>query len=208
MGRPASLLPVDRGERFKALRKALGWSTAEVARRTGGLLDRRIVERIESGAYKLSSDKQRRGLSVAFGLSRGEIDALIDDELSVDSAIAIARNKSDTLPFPTSRASGKGARSTEALGEQMATAIALRQADLARFPNLEFCLEYHKRNGKVWDASVVAAARAGHFGEDDLPTTGAWESTLDRLQVVMRHATIEAANTPRPKALTKEKEKT
>jgi transcriptional regulator with XRE-family HTH domain len=202
MSRPPSLLSVDTGERFRALRKALGLSTAEVARRTRGLLDRRVVERIETGGYKLSSERQRKGLSVAYGLSRAEIDALIENELSVDNAIAIAKGKTPEVPSPDSRAPGAGARSPEELGERMATAIALRQADLAPYPNLEFCLEYHRRNGKTWDASVVAAARAGYVGEQDLPTTGAWESTLDRLQAVMRHARIEAQ--ARPKTISKQ----
>lgn len=189
---------MDTGERFRALRKALGLSTAEVAKRTKGLLDRRVVERIEAGEYKLSSERQRRGLSVAYGLSRGEIDAIIENQLSVDSAIAIAKGK--TVEVPSSD-SATLARTPEELGERMATAIALRQADLARFPNLEFCLEYHRRNGKTWDAPVIAAARAGQFGSNDLATTGAWDSALDRLQSVMRHAAIDASTPTRPKAL-------
>lgn len=203
MGRPPSLLTVDTGERFRALRKALGLSTAEVAKRTKGLLDRRVVERIETGGYKLSSDRQRRGLSVAYGLTRAEIDALIENQISVESAIAIAKRKTLEVPSPDSSAPGAGARSPEELGERMATAIALRQADLAPYPNLEFCLEYHRRNGKTWDASVVAAARAGHFGPSDLATTGAWEGALDRLQAVLRHARLESEPT-RAKSLSKQ----
>jgi transcriptional regulator with XRE-family HTH domain len=204
MGRPPSLLTVDTGERFRALRKALGLSTAEVAKRTGGLLDRRYVERIETGGYKLSSERQRKGLSIAYGLTRSEIDAFIENQITIDAAIAIAKGKTVEVPFRSS-AAPQGARTPEELGERMATAIALRQSELAAFPNLEFCLEYHRRNGKAWDAPVVAAARAGQFGDFDMATTGAWEQALDRLQSVMRHAALDASAPARAKTL-KEKQ--
>jgi transcriptional regulator with XRE-family HTH domain len=207
MGRPPTIAGVDDiGERFKALRTALGLSTEEVSKRTRPegqekpLLDRRRVERVEKGQAKLTSINQREGLSRAYGLTRQQIDAFIRGSLDVATAIELARAKMAELPFPVS-SSNDPARITEDLGGDMGTALILRDTDKLRFPNLEVCLEYHRRNGKVWDRGVVWAAHGGHFGERDLPKPSDWEAALDRLQAVMRHVTVHGTEPTHPKLL-------
>lgn len=178
---------VTGGEKIRAVRVALGISSAERAAKLSGVLDRREWEKIESGRLKFSSAKQQRGVASALGLSVSQVQALYEGELTVETALQLSTRKSQEVDSPVR------VPTPEEQGEKMAVAVSLRASELAAYPNLEICLLYHERSGRRWDPAVVAAARAGHFGEHDLPTPDAWAPALDRLQAVLRHAALTAA---------------
>lgn len=72
--------------------------------------------------------------------------------------------------------------------EKMGQAILLDRAARSRFPNLELCVLVARANGQSkWSPDTLAAAAAGHFGDDDV-RPDEWASRLDRLEAVLRHA--------------------
>src|SRR5437016_564880 len=76
------------GLRVRALRKGLGLTQEQLAD-AGGL--RRVeVVRVETGGNKASSHAIRKGLARGFGLSREELDALLDDQLGVADALRLS----------------------------------------------------------------------------------------------------------------------
>jgi transcriptional regulator with XRE-family HTH domain len=188
------------GERIKMLRKALGWSLDKVAERSGGKLDRQRMMKIERGESKLTSVNQRAGLAAAFGAAPTHIDALIEGRITVETLLSLLRLGPQELGSAASPGAAATAPTPEGLGEAMGTAIQLRDLPLMRFPNLEICVEYHRRGGKQWLPGVLAAARAGHYTEHDLSSSYAWERALDELQVAMSRATVRShAKTLEPK---------
>lgn len=194
---------VTGGEKIRAVRVALGITSAERAARLSGLLDRREWEKIESGRLKFSSAKQQRGVAAALGLSVSQVQALYEGVLSVETALQLSTRKAVEVDSPA-RAQSERAPTPEEQGERMGVAVQLRASEIATYPNLEICLLYHERSGRRWDPAVIAACRAGHFGEHDLPTPEAWTSALDRLQSVLRHATLTGAESRLPKPRTKD----
>lgn len=54
------------------------------------------------------------------------------------------------------------------------------------FPNLDLCIGF-MRDRKTWSPWTVAAARAGFFGEADLPAPD-WEARLDTLEKALERA--------------------
>jgi transcriptional regulator with XRE-family HTH domain len=171
-----SLDCVGPGDRFKRVRTLLGLKLDEVVARSGKRIDRSRLIKIEKGTAKLTTQMQRDGMAHGLGLPRSIVDALIEGSVSVEDALA--QLQAPSIPVGSSASQVPAATPAER-GEQMATAIQLRDLPLARFPNLEFCLEYHRRGGKTWPEWVVAAARAGQHGDQDLPSTYAWEKALD-----------------------------
>lgn len=56
----------------------------------------------------------------------------------------------------------------------------------AQFPNLTVCLQFHS-GSKTWSPWTVAAARAGFFGNSDLPAPE-WAAKLDHLEKALEKA--------------------
>jgi transcriptional regulator with XRE-family HTH domain len=70
----------------RALRKALGMSQEELAKRSGGEITQSYLARIEAGRNKASSWKVRSGLAKAFGLSESDLNDYLDGRITVEDA--------------------------------------------------------------------------------------------------------------------------
>lgn len=74
------------GDAVRALREALGLTQEQVAE-GGGEIDRIDVSKVETGLNQASSNRVRRGLAAGLGLSRDDMDKLVEGDLSVEAAL-------------------------------------------------------------------------------------------------------------------------
>lgn len=70
------------GERFRALREALGL-TQEAAAEKSGRIDRNYLNRIENGHNRGASDLVRGALATAYGVSRDDLAEYVEGRLSL-----------------------------------------------------------------------------------------------------------------------------
>jgi transcriptional regulator with XRE-family HTH domain len=75
------------GQRIRVMRVRLDLSQDAVAERSGGILKREEVSKVESGTNQARADRVRRGLAMAFGVTRDRLAAYLDGEIEVDEAL-------------------------------------------------------------------------------------------------------------------------
>lgn len=152
---------------FKALRKGLGLSQSEVVRRSGKTIGRADLSRIEKGAHLVSTVGKRMALARGFGLPVDVISALVEGRMTVEDAIAHAKDATPLAIAPAPAPSSPGS-SPHLDGGQT-------------FRRLELCLAYHAESGHHWRPDVVAAARSGPWG-DEQTSPMAWKTLLDNME--------------------------
>lgn len=76
------------GDRIRALREALGMTQEAVAAKSGGILERVRVTRLERGYNAASSWAQRVALARAFELRLWDVDAYLSGAITLDEALA------------------------------------------------------------------------------------------------------------------------
>lgn len=82
------------GARVRELRQSLGLSQSSLA--DAGGLKRVEVVHVENGDNKASSARMRRGLAIGLGLSREDMDALLDGNMSVAQALRRSKRRART----------------------------------------------------------------------------------------------------------------
>lgn len=101
-GRRQASPDAARGARVRALREALEaiqpgeWSQGKVAERSGGLT-REEINKIENAGKGLGTERNRAALARAYDLSRDDVAALVDGEMSVEEALR-ARGRRRSAP--------------------------------------------------------------------------------------------------------------
>lgn len=85
-----------RGARVKELREAFGLTQDQVAERSGGLLQRTYVTRLESGDNAASSVEMQRGLCKAYGISIEDLTPYLKEEITL--ADLLQRKEARTIP--------------------------------------------------------------------------------------------------------------
>ncbi len=188
---------VLRGSRIRALRNELGMTVDQVASGTKGLLDRSRIVRIENGKDKMRANQPWDGLSASYLLSRPELESLANGVITAGDAAKIVRSKTTQVASADPLAAPSKGVLQE--GERLAVLSQLAHSSQAPFPNLEVCVLYHLRSGKVWSPGTLAAARAGTLGEED-KTPKEWEGALDRLET-LHHSLFEPRLAARSKTL-------
>lgn len=71
----------------KALRALLGWTQEQLAERCE--IDRRYINKIETGRNRCSTSNMRKALARGFGLPRDDFDMFIEGKLAVDATKAL-----------------------------------------------------------------------------------------------------------------------
>ncbi len=93
----------ETGERIRVLRLKLDLTQEQVAEKSGGILERVEVSKVESGRNQARADRVRRGLATAFGITRDRLAAYLDGDIDEDEAVrpvllTVATDPSDVYP--------------------------------------------------------------------------------------------------------------
>lgn len=89
------------GARIKELRKALDLPQVQVAKRSGGVIDRLIVLAVEKGINKATSNRTRKALADGLGLSVNELVEYSNGNMLLSEAEARARKGLAKKPLDT-----------------------------------------------------------------------------------------------------------
>jgi transcriptional regulator with XRE-family HTH domain len=86
----------DTRDRMKAMRKRLNLTQEAVADKSGGVLERVEVSKVESGKNQARADRVRQGFATAFGITRDRLAAYLDGDIDLDEAL-----RPDTVTITT-----------------------------------------------------------------------------------------------------------
>jgi transcriptional regulator with XRE-family HTH domain len=88
---------VETKELVRALRKQLDLTQEEVAERSGGMLKRHEISKIESGTNQARSDRVRGGLARAFGLSRDHLASYLEGKIDLEAVLSLSGHSSGEI---------------------------------------------------------------------------------------------------------------
>jgi transcriptional regulator with XRE-family HTH domain len=94
--------PMETGERILALRLALGLTQESVADKSDGSIRRADMPKAEKGQNAAKTDRWRKGLATAFGLTRDDVADYLEGRLSLEEAVRRCGTKPAAMATGTS----------------------------------------------------------------------------------------------------------